>query len=290
MKATVQVDMDGLDIYLKYCGIRRVYNEDIIYKTGVTRFLELFKKHKIKATFFLIGKDYKTAQKREIIEAVVNDGHELANHTMNHIFGFRNLSKEKKEKEINDCEKVIKDITGKTPIGFRAPGYDIDEETIKILEDRGYKYDSSVVPTFIYRLLMFGDSLIHKKPFHSHGPKIMWGFAPLKPYYPDTVNVWRESSEKRSIKEIPVTSMPIFRIPFYGTFVLTFGDWIFNVGSWLVKRKKIPINYIFHIADLSDKINGITHSVPINDVTLRYDNIINYLEKNYDVSKTSKML
>ena len=37
---------------------------------------------------------------------------------------------------------------GVRPVGFRAPGYAIDETVYTLLEERGYLYDSSLLPTF----------------------------------------------------------------------------------------------------------------------------------------------
>jgi hypothetical protein len=281
---------------MKYAGMdyaaTKIRGCDIIYQTAIPRFLELFNENKIKATFFLVGWDANLKSNRLLIERIVDDGHEIENHTMTHPFGFRKLSGEKKENEIKSCEKVVEELTGRTPIGFRAPGYDIDEETIKILEDRGYKYDSSILPTFVYPFLMFVDSVVHSRPLHDHGPKLMWGLAPLKPYQPSRSSVWRKSSkgEKRRIVEIPITSMPIVRLPFHGTFVLTFGNWLFRTGLWLTRESGLPLNYIFHLVDLSDRISGVTSSSSVRQTMEGYDAILKAISKVYRIVKTSQLV
>jgi peptidoglycan/xylan/chitin deacetylase (PgdA/CDA1 family) len=291
MKATIQVDMDGIDAYLRYSG-RNAWagaDDDVLYRTAVPRFLKLFRDNGIKATFFVIGKDTKAPWKRKLVERIAAEGHEVANHTMNHVFGFRKLSRNEKETEIEACERALERITGETPVGFRAPGYDVDEDTIDILENRGYKYDSSVVPTFVYPALMLADSLLNGKPRHSHGPRAIWGFAPLNPYHPDASCIWKVSRARRRIFELPVATMPVLRIPFYGTFVLTFGKRIFDAGKILSKVRGVCVNYVFHIVDLSDRVDGITPEAGAENVYAKYDYILKSLLKDYEIVRTKDM-
>lgn len=49
---------------------------------GTKRILDLLKKYKIKATFFMIGENYKDAP--ELVKRLVREGHILGNHTLHH--------------------------------------------------------------------------------------------------------------------------------------------------------------------------------------------------------------
>ncbi len=86
---------------------------------GVTeKVLKDLDKHKITATFFVIGSKVKAypALAREVVAA----GHELANHTYTHPF-LSKLSASRVHDELTRCQEVIAETTGVTPVWFRPP-------------------------------------------------------------------------------------------------------------------------------------------------------------------------
>ena len=159
-RGTIQVDLDGLWTILGYYGMKHPVENDPIYETAIPRFIELFRKYDLKATFFVIGRDLEVPKKRKLIQQLAKEGHEIANHTYNHHFGFRKLPREKKEAEISKTELLIQKATGTKPAGFKAPGYDLDEQGLQILQQRGYAYDSSVLPSFYYQPLQIANSIL----------------------------------------------------------------------------------------------------------------------------------
>lgn len=82
--------------------------------------LDLLKQYDVRATFFVIGekvKMYPELVKREALE-----GHEIANHTYNHIYFNKRMLEDKIHKEILYAEQIILDTTGHKPKLFRPPG------------------------------------------------------------------------------------------------------------------------------------------------------------------------
>jgi len=149
----IQIDADGLWVIFQHFGFERTAPEDLLYASALPGFLDLFGAYGIKATFFVVGHDLLTASKVKLLKKAVTKDHEIANHTMNHAEGFSFLPVHKKEKEIEDAEKIIQDTLGVTPKGFRSPCNAVDSQTLKILEERGYAYDSSLLPTYYGPLL-----------------------------------------------------------------------------------------------------------------------------------------
>jgi peptidoglycan/xylan/chitin deacetylase (PgdA/CDA1 family) len=103
------------------------------------KILEILKKKKVKATFFMLGCNVKNNS--ETIKKVFNDGHEIANHTYKHI-NFYNYNKENKttviENEILSTEKAIKDILNIKTFLIRFPyGYS-KQDAIKIAKKYNY--------------------------------------------------------------------------------------------------------------------------------------------------------
>ncbi|ARM75370.1 polysaccharide deacetylase family protein [Acidianus manzaensis] len=111
-------------------------------KIGVKRLLELFRETKIKATWFIPGHSIETF-KNEIIE-VVNEEHEIGTHGYSHENPLK-LNKEKEKKIFLRNIRLIKEISGKEPIGNRQPWWDLAPWTIENLEELGFIYDSSLM-------------------------------------------------------------------------------------------------------------------------------------------------
>ncbi len=81
--------------------------------------LDILKKNKIKACFFVIGR--KAEENPEIIRNIDNEGNIIGNHTYNHSDYFDFIPVRKMIKEIKDTEGVVQNIIKKKPVFFRPP-------------------------------------------------------------------------------------------------------------------------------------------------------------------------
>jgi polysaccharide deacetylase family sporulation protein PdaB len=99
--------------------------------------LDLLMQFDAKATFFVVGKKvsmYPELAKREVLE-----GHEIANHTYNHIYFNKRMTDSSIKKEILKAEQTIFSITGKKTNLFRPPGGFYNENVIRVLQKSGYQ-------------------------------------------------------------------------------------------------------------------------------------------------------
>ena len=98
----------------------------------VTKFvLDTLKKYKAKATFFCIGKNIENYPK--LFQRIINEGHSVANHTQNHVNGWKTNNKFYIE-QVNNCQLVIEKHlthTTKKQILFRPPYGKIKKGTSK---------------------------------------------------------------------------------------------------------------------------------------------------------------
>ncbi|MCC6968437.1 MAG: polysaccharide deacetylase family protein [Nitrospira sp.] len=187
-QAFVHVDMDGLAAIHQAHGSRYAGKQDAFYVSAVEHSLLWFERQGITATYFVIGDDLHQADKRRAVECVVRAGHKIACHSLTHRSLMRLSSMDKRE-EIASGKKVIEDVLGVECQGFRAPGYSIDYESLEILREVGYRYDSSVFPTNEFRerlglqrlfpepFLMFPEGRLFEFPMPHPGP---W----LPPFHP----------------------------------------------------------------------------------------------------------
>lgn len=107
---------------------------------GVTEIVlaELAKRN-LKATFFMIGN--KVLMYPDLARAVVEAGHEVANHTFTHPT-LSKLSAERVDSELQKCQEAIITTTGKTPVWFRPPygAFRKEQGTIPRSKDLGVTY------------------------------------------------------------------------------------------------------------------------------------------------------
>jgi polysaccharide deacetylase family protein (PEP-CTERM system associated) len=94
----------------------------------------------LRATFFVLG--WVAQRIPGLVRQIHARGHEVASHGYNHNLCNRCSTEELKE-DLEDSKKLLENILGAPVLGYRAPSFSITEETLEILEDCGYQYDSS---------------------------------------------------------------------------------------------------------------------------------------------------
>jgi peptidoglycan-N-acetylglucosamine deacetylase len=97
--------------------------------------LEIFSEAKAKATFFMIGEQMKSHP--EVVKQVAEGGHEIGNHTFSHP-KLSQLSVEDCLEEIEQTEKLAEELAGRKPVVFRPPYFDYNQDTVSLLQQKGY--------------------------------------------------------------------------------------------------------------------------------------------------------
>ena len=111
-------------------------------QVGVPNLLDLFKKYNIKATWFAPGHSIETFPNE--CKRIVNEGHEIGLHGYSHENPIA-MSPEQEEKVLAYTIKIIEDLTGKKPVGYRAPWWEFSPVTNDLLVKHGVMYDSSLM-------------------------------------------------------------------------------------------------------------------------------------------------
>jgi peptidoglycan/xylan/chitin deacetylase (PgdA/CDA1 family) len=82
------------------------------------RLLEVFAKHGVHATFFLIGRYVQ--QRPDVVREIVKAGHVVGNHTFTHpLLIFKSTTEVRKE--LSDCRSALHDAVGEHSDLFRPP-------------------------------------------------------------------------------------------------------------------------------------------------------------------------
>jgi len=160
------------------------------------KILEIFEEYGAPATLFVCGNVLE-----EYGEKIKEWGKsfEIACHGFSHTF-WNELSNQEREQEIDRFFVLYQKVFGEKPKGFRAPSHIIDKQGLKLLQDKGFLYDSSVVP--------------HYPPLKKY--RGYRGKAPFKPYFPNIKDYRRKG--KMGILEIPASGLPP-GIPLVGTWI-----------------------------------------------------------------------
>jgi peptidoglycan/xylan/chitin deacetylase (PgdA/CDA1 family) len=109
---------------------------------GVPRILALLKRHGVTATFFIPG--YSAHRYPDVVRAVAEAGHEIAHHSYFHenTIGMD----EKTEAAMIDLGlRALHDVAGVRPQGYRAPMWEMNFHTPRLLAERGFRWDSSLM-------------------------------------------------------------------------------------------------------------------------------------------------
>jgi peptidoglycan-N-acetylglucosamine deacetylase len=243
----VHVDVDNLWNYENEYGISFGKDKEFLFENALPRALELFTSHDIRATFFIVGSDLDLESARNFCKDVVKAGHAIANHTYSHHPNFSRMSPADKMIEIKKCHDAIVGTTGVRPVGFRSPGYYLDEDIIKILNDLEYRYDGSVLPGFssaimhAYSNLKGGDGSKGK----AFGRR-RYIFSSRKP------RMIKVKDSSSNFLSLPISVAPFIRLPSHSTFVYHLGYCYFSLLRRLYKMSPKDHIYLFHAIDFID--------------------------------------
>ena len=92
------------------------------------------------ATFFVLG--WIAKRLPHLVREIATRGHEVASHGHSHRM-CNGLADSELRSELGDSKHLLEDITGTEVAGFRAPNFSVDDRVLSILQESGYRYDSS---------------------------------------------------------------------------------------------------------------------------------------------------
>jgi peptidoglycan/xylan/chitin deacetylase (PgdA/CDA1 family) len=106
------------------------------------RILALLKTEKIPTTWFIPGHTIESYP--SCVRAVHEAGHEIGNHGWTHRIPAT-LGRDGEEEELVRGNQAIESLTGKKPLGYRSPSWDLSPHSVDLLLKHGFAYDSSMM-------------------------------------------------------------------------------------------------------------------------------------------------
>ncbi len=188
----------------------------------VPRVLKFLGDRGLRITWFLVGKDAADPAHHPVLRSIVDAGHEVGNHSFHHEPWLHLYSEAEIEAELARTEDAIEAATGLRPDMFRGPGFSHSPTLLAVLARRGYRFDASTFPTFLgplARMYYFatarGLTAEEREKRRKLFGKFADGFGPLRPY------TWATAAGP--LLEIPVTTMPVFKVPIHLSYLLYLG-------------------------------------------------------------------
>lgn len=227
---------------------------DPFFLKTAQRVFDLADEYGIKMTVFVIGRDLEDpAVARRVLEWH-RKGHEIANHSYSHFHDLGSRSEDVIRREVEEAERRIEDVVRVKPVGFVAPSWSIGKSLLRILAERGYRYDHSLFPSWMKVLvnLKIRMNSPHKERFPLWGqPDIAAGFFGRSEPYRIGEGPWFRG-DPNGIWELPVATSPWLRLPCYHTIGFMIGAaWFETLLRHCLKRRKF-FCYVIHPLDLLD--------------------------------------
>lgn len=293
--ASMSLDLDDQWSYMKVHGDEGWELFPSYLDIVVPFVLDLLDDLNIKITFFIVGQDAAIQKNHKILRSISDRGHEIGNHSFHHESWLKTYSKEKIEEEINRAEEAIQEATGIRTKCFRGPGFSWSNDLLETLQKRDYTFDASILPTYIsplMRMYYFWNSKLSKEERESRKElfgSYKEGFYPLKAFR------WKLNN-KETLLEIPVTTMPVFKIPFHLSYLLYISGYSMGLMKaylgftiFMCKMTKTSPSVLLHPLDLisGDKVPQLNFFPGMNIPTEKKVKVFNYalkrLQKNFDI-------
>jgi len=288
-KASISLDLDNQWSYMKIHGDEGWDNYPSYFNIFVPHILDVLDELDLKITFFIVGKDAEMVENRKYLRMITERGHEVGNHSYYHESWLQSYSYEKIENEIVMAEEAIYLATGQRPRGFRGPGFSWSNDLLEVLKKREYIFDASTLPTWLgplARAYYFWKSDLpveEKKARKELFGKFSDGLRPNKPYF-------HSLSGGQQLLEIPVSTIPIFRIPFHLSYLVYLSGIspllmkvYLSLAILMCRITNTSPSYLLHPLDLigGDKVTALAFFPGMNITTQKKVEVLKYVLRKF---------
>lgn len=257
-KAFVHIDCDELWAIDACYGLPDGGEASASYvaERGLPRIAELLDEVRGRGTWFVVGRDLENAANRKVLAEIAAAGHRIGNHSWSHPLDFRTRTREAIADEVQRGHEAIASHLGVEAVGFRAPGYGVSPALGAVLRAKGYRYDSSLMPSAFGPVLRALDRRLWRGSADSWKRKTQFPRAAdaLRTLSP---HLWRIGGG--TLAEIPVAAAPILRLPMQAAVCQQAGWAYFRTLAALQEWcGTAPWVFLLHGADATD-FSGAGH-------------------------------
>jgi hypothetical protein len=252
--ASLSLDLDNQWSYMKTHGDQGWQEYPSYLELAVPRILDFLQQRNLRISFFIVGQDAALEKNKAALAQIAACNHEVGSHSFGHDPWLHLYTDEQLERDLTRAEEAIEAATGVRPRGFRGPGFSLSAATLQILARRGYRYDATVFPNLLNplaRAYFFATTNLSREEKQQR--KALFGSwtdarRPVKPFR------WRLADGE--LLEIPVTTMPIFKVPIHLSYLLYLAKFAapaareyFRLALFLCRRTDTAPSILLHPLD-----------------------------------------
>ena len=186
-------------------------------KVGVPLILDFLDENHITSTFFVPG--WTAERWPDAVAEIHRRGHEIGHHGYLHE-ALEGKTRAQEEQILTGSARILADITGTPPVGYRAPLYEITHESIDLLRKHGFIYASNLQDS-LWPYRHQGSPPVVELPatwILDDGPFFAFGLRPnlYRQIFPPSavLSTWRD--EFRGIHEVGGLTMLILHPQYTG--------------------------------------------------------------------------
>jgi peptidoglycan/xylan/chitin deacetylase (PgdA/CDA1 family) len=224
---------------------------------GIPRLVNILNKHQVKSTFFVTGDVL--IKFPHIFKKLKKQGHEIALHGYSHK-RFDNMSEKEIKEELVNSLACFKKYLKNRPVGFRAPQHSINKDTLKLLSEKGFIYDSSMIPWNFHHII---NNLLGKKTSN----RFSYNFKPF----------WAYDIFGLKLKEVPITSF-IFPLSAFTIRILPSNIFKFYLKIIKLFRHKVFFMHSWDFIKLKD--SRLYNRCPLPEFLKRFEYTVKFFSKD----------
>jgi peptidoglycan-N-acetylglucosamine deacetylase len=292
--ASLSLDADNQWSYMKIHGDDGWDSFPSYLDVLAPRALEVLARHQLRLTFFVVGQDAALPENRDALGSLSAAGHEIGNHSFRHEPWLHRYSETELDEELDRAEDAIESATGVHTDGFRGPGYSLSETTLRVLLRRGYAYDASTLPTYIGPLARAYYFRTAKLTAEQRAERELlygtWsdGRRAVRPY--------RWVIDDRTLLELPVTTLPGFKVPIHVSYLLMLSAYspiaaraYFETALRVCRAAGVGPSILMHPLDVisGDDVKALAFfpgmQISAEEKLARVDSYLDVLTRHFDV-------
>ena len=137
-------DFDAMSVWLTTMRSRSLstVSRGEFGKVGTERLLDVLRRYQVLSSWFIPGHTIETFP--DLVKRIADSGHEIGHHGYCH----ENPAAVAPDEEQRILERgiaCIRRVTGQTPIGYRSPAADLSPQSVSLLTEFHFLYDSSMM-------------------------------------------------------------------------------------------------------------------------------------------------
>lgn len=145
-------------------------------EVAAPRILELLAEFGIKGSFYVPG--WIAERYPALVSRIADEGHEVGHHGYLHE-APATLSSAEEAEVLDHGSRILEGITGERVVGYRSPSWELSGDSLRLLAERGFEYDSSLMGNDVPYFVGTENARLVEIPVHwSLDDAPFWSFNP----------------------------------------------------------------------------------------------------------------